>query len=83
MAVRTLTPGAYTVFAKGPNNPASSLVSYHMLRTFDDSPLFVNLIESYSAESIISSAVATISGDTLTIRVVEKSGKVLENSIKI
>lgn len=83
LSVRTLSSGADTVYAKGPANPASRLLSYHMLRTYEASPLFVNVIEAYKGESNILSAEATLNSDILTVKVVEKSGKTVLKTVKL
>ncbi len=83
LSVRTLSSGCDTVFAKGPNNPASSLLSYYMLRSYDSSPVFVNVIEAYKSESCILTAEATVSSDSVTVNVVERNGKILHRTVKL
>ena len=64
------------IYAEGPGNPADRRVAYLLQRSYDKCPVYVNVIESYKGESVIEGVEASVSGERVSVRVTERSGKV-------
>ena len=75
MDIYTLADGKEIIYAKGPNNPASTNVSYLLERTYEKCPTFVNVIEAHKGESIIRSVNIEKDKGAVTVTVTEKSGR--------
>lgn len=83
MDVYTSAEGRELIFAKGPNNPATTSVSYLLERTAEKSPIFINVIEAYKSDSVISSVEICSTDGRIEVTVTEKSGKVRRLKIKL
>lgn len=77
------TTGLDLVFAEGPNNPADQKVSYLLERTYEKSPTFVNVIETYRGESTIASVDVVRDEKIIKVTVTEKCGKVRNLEVKL
>ena len=75
MDIYTLADGKEIIYAKGPNTPASTNVSYLLERTYEKCPTFVNVIEAHKGESIIRSVNIEKDKGAVTVTVTEKSGR--------
>lgn len=75
MDVHTLADGKELIYAEGPNNPTDTNVSYLLERSYDENPVYVNVIESYKSEPKIASVKATVTDGKVTVTVTEKCGK--------
>ena len=69
--------GKQLVFAKGPDCPSTSLISYLIERSNERCPLYVNVIEAHRhGEAVIDKVDVSVTGDEVTVTVYEKSGKI-------
>ena len=76
MDVYTLADGKEMIYAEGPNNPADTNVSYLIERSYDENPVYVNVIESYKDERAIADVKASVKDGRVRVTVTEVSGKV-------
>ena len=83
MDVHTLAEGKELILAKGPNNPATSSVSYLLERTTEKCPIFINVIEAYKSDSVITSVEMKNTDGNVEVTVTEKSGKIRELKFNI
>jgi hypothetical protein len=75
MDIYTLAENKELIFAEGPNNPASTKVSYLLERTYEPSPVFVNVIEAHRNDPIIDSVDISVKDDRVFVVVTEVSGR--------
>ena len=73
--IYTLSDEKELIFCEGPNNPASSKISYLLERSKSRIPVFINVIEAYQAESVIDSVDISVLTSELVVKVRERSGK--------
>ena len=65
------------IFAKGPDCPSTSLLSYLIERSKETSPVYVNVIEAHRhEESSIDKVDISVNGDNVEVTVYEKGGKI-------
>ena len=83
VSVYTLADGLSVIHAEGPDNPADKNVSYLLERTEAKCPVYVNVIEAYKGESVIESVEASVKDGTVSVKVLEKSGKEKTLEVKI
>ncbi len=83
MDVYTLADGKEMIYAQGPNNPADTNVSYLIERSYDENPIYVNVIESYKTESKIESVKASVNGRRVTVSVTERSGEIKKLDLEL
>ena len=81
--IHALASGHEMIYAEGPNNPADRNVSYLLERSTEKCPVYVNVLEAYKDESVISTVEASVSDGTVSVKVTEKSGKVRILEVKI
>ena len=81
--IHALASGHEMIYAEGPNNPADRNVSYLLERSAEKCPVYVNVLEAYKGESVISTVEASVSDGTVSVKVTEKSGKVRTLEVKI
>lgn len=75
MDIYTLAENKELIFAEGPNNPASTNVSYLLERTYEPSPVFVNVIEAHRKDPVIGHVDISVKGDRVLVLVTEVSGR--------
>jgi hypothetical protein len=64
------------VFALGPSNPADSDCAYHMVRSYSDSPVFVNVIDAYRDTPTVATVSYTVDQNTHTVSVTDAERRV-------
>ena len=74
--VHSYLPDCDLVFALGPSNPADSDCAYHMVRSYSDSPVFVNVIDAYRDTPTVATVSYTIDQNTHTVSVADAKGRV-------
>lgn len=83
MDVYTLAENKELIFAEGPNNPASTKVSYLLERTYELSPVFVNVIEAHRKDPVIDSVDISVKDDRVFVVVTEVSGRKRQLEVNI
>ena len=83
MDIYTLAKGMDIIFAKGPSNPANKSLSYLIERTSERCPIFINVIEAYRSDSVISSVEIEKTDNSVEVTVKEKTGTIRNLSIRI
>ena len=74
--VYALSDGFEIIYAEGPGNPADRIVSYLLERSYAKCPVYVNVIETYKGESVISNVEASVNNGKVSVKVTEKSGEI-------
>ena len=83
MDIYTLAKGMDIIFAKGPSNPANKSLSYLIERPSERCPIFINVIEAYRPDSVISSVEIEKTDNSVEVTVKEKTGTIRNLSIRI
>lgn len=83
MDIYTAADGKELIFAEGPNNPASTDVSYLLERSCEASPVFINVIEAHQGEPVIQSVDITVGETDVLVSIVEKMGNKRRLTLKI
>lgn len=83
MDVYTLADGKEIIYAEGPNNPADTNVSYLLERSYEENPIYVNVIESYKTDKRIESVKASVNGTRVSVTVTEISGRIKTLDIEL
>lgn len=81
--IYALADGHEMIYAEGPNNPADKNVSYLLERSTAKCPIYVNVIEAYKGESVISKVEASVSDGTVSVKVTEKTGRIRALEVEI
>lgn len=74
--IHTLVGNKEIIYAKGPANPSTYDISYILERTTDKKVLYVNVIEAYKGESLISTVDIVNENGLIKVTIAEKNGNI-------
>ena len=74
--IHTLAGGMELVFAQGPNNPATSDISYLLERTSAKNVIYVNVIEAHKSAPTVKNVNISVQNRKVSVKIEESSGKV-------
>ena len=73
--IHAYAEGKEIIFARGPNNPSTSDISYLFERTCDENAVYVNVIEAHNGESLIENVNIDIQNGLVSVKIEETNGK--------